>query len=60
MRVLEDFVLINKLDAMLVSLLPGVLANIRKMGVHHAARCGGVSNIARSAPVDLEMIRGHD
>ena len=57
---LEDLVLINNLDAMFVRLLAGVLANIREMSVHHHARGGGVSNVARSAPVDLEIIRGHD
>ena len=56
---LEDLVLVNDLDAMLVRLLTGVFANVGEMRVHHHARCGGVSNIARSGPVDLEEIRGH-
>lgn len=58
--ILEDLVLVDNLDAMFIRLLAGVLANIREMSVHHHARGGGVSNIARSAPVDLEIIRGHD
>lgn len=56
---LEDLVLINNLDAMFVRLLAGVLANIREMSVHHAARSGGMANIARTGPVDLQGIRGH-
>ena len=57
--ILEHLVLVNDLDAMFVRLLAGVLANVGEMGVHHHARCGGVSNIARSGPVDLEEIRGY-
>ena len=60
MYTLEDLVLVNNLDAMFVRLLAGIVANVREMSVHHAARGGGVSNIARSGPVDLEIIRGHD
>jgi hypothetical protein len=50
---LEDLVLINDLDAILVGLLAGVVANVGKVRVHHHARGGGVSDIGRPGPVDL-------
>jgi hypothetical protein len=56
---LEDLVFVNDLDAMLVCLLAGLLANTREMRVHHHARRSGVSNIAWSGPVGLERVRSH-
>lgn len=60
MYTLEHLVLVNNLNAMFVSLVAGIVANICEMGVHHHAGSGGMANIARSGPVDLECIRGHD
>jgi hypothetical protein len=58
--ILEDFVLVHHLDAMLVGLLGGILAHAGKVRVHHHRGCGRVSHGARAAlAVDGQVVRRH-
>lgn len=59
MRLLEHLVGVDNLDAMLVSLLVGILADGSEVRVHHKGRRGGVLDIARSMAIDLWGQLGH-
>ncbi len=55
---LEELVLVNDLDAMLVLLPRGVLADRGEMRVHHQGGRGGVLDVVRSA-IAVDLKRGH-
>jgi hypothetical protein len=58
--ILEDLVLVNHLDAVLVCLFGGILANTCKVRVHHAAGSGRVSDGAGTVlPIDRKVFGGH-